>query len=81
MEREALMDIGHDLRGTCETLASYVARKELDIDPEDLEDELLNVSTETCPVCEWWMESCDLVDEDGEPCPCEQCREKNDDRD
>lgn len=74
MNREQLSDIGHDLRGTCETLDSYIERNDLDITAFDLEDALLDVSTEICPVCEWWMESCELIDEDGEPCPCEQCR-------
>lgn len=68
------MDIGYDLRGTCETPAGYIKRKELALTPEELVDRLLDVSTERCPACQWWMESCELVDEDGEPCPCEQCR-------
>ena len=74
MEREELVELGYALRGTCETLGAFIERKELDIAPDELEDLLLDVSTECCSGCGWWMESSDLVDEDDEPCQCAQCR-------
>ena len=29
---------------------------------------------ERCPECEWWCKISDLVDDDGEPCPCSNCK-------
>lgn len=75
--REKLEEIGHDARGTCKTVASLVGAYELDVDDDELEDALLDVSTELCRGCGWWFECCELLDPDDESEPgyCDQCRE------
>lgn len=44
------------------------------IELEDLEKIMLNANWERCPECDWWCECGELVDEESEPCACEQCR-------
>jgi hypothetical protein len=72
---ELRSEIASAVEGTCMTVGAMVERYDLDISDDDLEDELLTAGIECCPGCGWWMESCELVDEDGEAGACDQCRE------
>lgn len=74
---EQLRKIAEHLEGTCSLISSVLDKLELDFDPSDVEDRLLSLNVERCSGCDWWMESSDLVDADGEVVGCDQCRKKS----
>jgi len=41
---------------------------------EHIEEVMTNAGYERCSECETWCETSELVDEESEPCPCENCR-------
>lgn len=43
------------------------------MDTEDAINIMVDLGYEKCPECEWWVESCDLYNEDDEPCSCDSC--------
>jgi hypothetical protein len=64
--------IRHKLLGTA--CLDAVVCDEYNIDIYQLEELMLDVNCERCPACEYWMESCELADDNGEPCACSECR-------
>lgn len=61
--------------GTCMSVAEISSKFDLSPeDEEDLESTLEDMNVERCPFCEWWCESWELVDEDGEVVGCDDCR-------
>lgn len=75
MDPELREKIKFELLGTCESVGHYIDRLNLDLSDDDLEDEMLTANIETCPHCGWWMESGDLLDDDGNVVGCDQCRD------
>lgn len=75
MTKENLEKIAERLEGTADSIES--ACECLDIEwEEDMEDKLLDCNLERCMGCGWWMECCELVDEDNDDVGyCDQCRE------
>jgi hypothetical protein len=45
-----------------------------DVDPEELEEAVEDRNLERCSGCDWWMESHELIDDDGEVVGCRDCR-------
>jgi len=78
-----LEDISEMLNGTCDSIESALSRLDLEdkLDVSEVEDRLLDVNLERCPHCEWWCESGELVDDDGNVVGCDSCRTHNDDDD
>lgn len=71
---EILQDIADDLLGTCKSVEQALEQHELDWNPEETALELLSLNVEQCPVCGWWVESWELVDDNGNLMACESCR-------
>jgi hypothetical protein len=69
-----LYRVAAHLEGTCAGVEAVIDRFELHVEPDALEDALLDVSLERCPGCGWWMASSALVDEEGSVVGCEECR-------
>lgn len=59
------------LAGTCESIGTAMDYLEIDDDPDEAEEEMLNRNVEICPGCEWWVDSYELADMD----ECENCAE------
>lgn len=77
---EQSRELGDRLIGTAKSVYSVLESMGLEPDDfEDIEDSLLDVNVELCPDCDWWHESDDLVDCNGDPVSCEQCRPKQKD--
>lgn len=62
------------LEGTCNSPAQAVDYFDLKCSPEEVEEKMLDMGIEICPGCGWWVESGELVDENGEVVFCENCR-------
>lgn len=45
----------------------------LEVDEDEIDEHLLDHGIEKCPQCGWWVESGEVVDEDGEIVPCGSC--------
>ena len=43
---------------------------------DSLEADLADCNLERCPGCEWWFESGELVDDEGELVGCPECRDE-----
>lgn len=61
---ELINKISDYIEGTCKSLFEVIEHFELDVDDIELEDRLLDVSTECCVVCNWWGESSDMEFDD-----------------
>lgn len=48
--------------------------EELGVDGDEIEDALLEWGIERCPGCDWYRECIELVDENGDPQLCDDCR-------
>jgi len=73
---EQVRSISDLLNGTCDTIESALERVGLEDTPvEEVEDRLLDVNIERCPICDWWVESGEIVNDDGDVVGCESCRE------
>lgn len=65
------------LAGQYDNLAQL---ENLGVDIEEAEEIMLNYNYERCPECESWVESWELLDDDGEPIEaCVSCRPKTHD--
>jgi len=64
------------LEGTCKPIESAIDKFNLNCEPDDVEEAMLDENLERCHYCDWWMESSELVDESGEVVGCDQCRSK-----
>lgn len=62
------------LEGTCDSVEHALMHLELDADPEEVADQLLDVDLERCGGCGWWMEPGELVDDEGDVVGCGDCR-------
>lgn len=65
------------LLGSCMMIPSALEKLGIEEGSEtvtEVEGMLANLNIETCPGCDWWHESSDLVDDDNEPCLCLDCR-------
>lgn len=72
LTREQEQEIAHALLGTCET--GVFQAEEYEVELQDIEEACLNQNVERCPVCDWWCESSELIDEEGNVVGCDQCR-------
>ena len=79
MEEIDIQELAEYLTGTCNSLAAALDRFDSDMEIDEAEDALLDVSTERCPGCDWWMSSSELVDCNGDVVGCDQCRDGPDD--
>ena len=59
---------------SCYTPSQAIEYFDLDCTPEDVEEKMLDYGIEICPGCGWWVESGELVDDDGNLILCENCR-------
>jgi hypothetical protein len=76
LPRNKLLELSGLLEGTCNTVESGLERIGMpDEDATEVEDQLLDVNMERCQICDWWMESAELVNADGDVVGCDQCRE------
>lgn len=73
---EELQALHKKLQGTCTEVYAALATMDLEnvVDPEEAEDQLLDVSLERCKGCGWWFEPGELIDENNEVVGCDQCR-------
>ena len=62
------------LEGSCKMPHEAIEYFDLDCTTEDVEEAMLDLNLEQCPSCDYWVESSELVDDDGNVVPCEQCR-------
>lgn len=62
------------LEGTCNSAHMAIEYFDLDCTIEDVEEAMLDMNLEQCPMCGWWTESCELVDDEGDVVGCDQCR-------
>jgi hypothetical protein len=73
---EQVREIASLLEGTCNSVESALERLDLeDVPVEEVEDRLLDVNLERCPICDWWVESSEIVNDNCEIVGCESCRE------
>jgi hypothetical protein len=79
LSEEQLNYIYTRLQGTCQSMESLLEFLELNVDPEDIEIEMEIMNLEKCPFCGWWMESYELINDDGDIVGCEQCRDDEQD--
>jgi hypothetical protein len=73
-----------DIEKICDTVVSYATGyesviREFEIEPEELEELLLDNDIEKCEGCDWFFHSYDLVDDDGELVGCRDCRPTEED--
>jgi hypothetical protein len=67
--------IAYELQGTPGTVAGVPAKLDMEyLDPDDVIESLLGINIERCLFCDWWFESHELVDGEGEFVGCDQCR-------
>ena len=74
IEKSVVASCVDDLTGTQREVYSWIELKDL---PQDIHEELeaaIGEHIERCSHCDTWCEPSELVDEDNEPCPCEECR-------
>lgn len=64
--------IYNDLLGTCESLAAYLERNDIDEDPVDIQPLLEDEGLYLCTVCGWWVEESDMR-WDGCDAVCNEC--------
>ena len=81
ISRDDLERVAAVLEGTCKNVEDVLEALGIEADPDDVEDQLLEISIERCPYCAWWMESCEMVNDDNEVVGCDQCREPEEDDD
>jgi len=66
------------LMGTCDNLQRVFDSLGVEIpdgfEIEDVISDLEVISVERCPGSQWWMESCELVDDDLNDVGCPSCR-------
>lgn len=72
---EQVREIADYLTGTCNSIDQALDRLDLEFPVEDVEERLLDVNLERCPICDWWMDSAELVNEAGDVVGCDTCRE------
>lgn len=66
---EQIDDIIYSLSGTCMVMLS-----EYDYLKQDQINEIMaNAGYERCWECKWWMETCELTDEECNAVSCESC--------
>ena len=66
------------LIGTPDSVEYALEELGLDVSADDAEDALADVNIERCPDCDWWCESGELIDEEGNLVGCQACRPHND---
>jgi hypothetical protein len=72
-----IMYLADRLVYTCLDVEGVLERIGLDpscYDISEVENDLLDASIKRCEQCDWWCEIGELVDEDNNPGPCEDCR-------
>ncbi len=72
--RAIIAKCADDLLGTQQEIHQWLDSKGM---PEDMHDDVeagLADHIERCPDCDTWCEPGELVNDDNEPCSCEQCR-------
>lgn len=50
-----------------------LVRQEYGFTAAEITDMMLDYSYERCPACRWFVEVGELLDDDSEPKPCDQC--------
>ncbi len=74
MTHEDKKKLAGRLEGTCDSIGSALEELDLDYEVEEVEEALLDLNIELCRGCGWWMESCELEDDDDEICGyCHDC--------
>lgn len=66
--------------GSC-TSVSQLA-DQFEVDEDEVEERLLDLNVEVCPMCGWWVDSGELIEDDhddGDPV-CDDCRPEVADR-
>lgn len=83
MAYEDKMQLGERLReyveGTCIGIETALDLMDEEVSTEDALESLLDIGIELCDGCDHWMESGELVNDDGEVVGCSQCRGGDDD--
>ena len=76
------LDIIHDkLLGTCGDTETILENMDIEADFEAVEIDLEDMNLEKCPICGWWMDSWELLDDDNNVVGCEDCRKPDAERD
>lgn len=57
--------IAEYLDGTCNSIEQAMDRFDFDFPVEDVEDRLLDVNLERCPMCDWWVVAVNLLTKKG----------------
>lgn len=73
LSREDIAEIVRKLDGTCGEADEFVI-EEFGITQEQIEEIMAEENYEKCPECQMWVEAYELVDDDSEECPCDNCR-------
>lgn len=71
---DAATRLSDRLLGTCDQIEAACEQLRLDIDEDDAHEMLAEANIERCSECDWWVESGELADEDGELVSCSGCR-------
>ncbi len=77
MKDEELQRIALSMIGTCDSVEQVIARMDLEINTEELEEALSNANVEQCELCNWWFDAGDLLDDNSEVVGCEDCRPRS----
>lgn len=64
------------LEGTANTPYGAIVRFDLDMTEDEVIEAMLDRNLEPCPICGWWMESGELINDDLAVVGCQQCRER-----
>ena len=76
ISRDDLERVADRLMGSCANVEDVLDELEIEADPDEVEAALSGVYVERCPGCAWWMESGELLNDDGDAVGCDQCRER-----
>lgn len=75
---DVVRQLADRLMGTCDSLEHALDMMDVRVPDEftieDVITDLEVISVERCPYCQWWMESCDIVDDDLNVVGCSSCR-------
>lgn len=75
---EQIAAVAARLVNTAGTITAALEALDIDADPNDVEDALVDEGVEACEGCDWWFPSYELLDDESEVVGCDDCRSNDD---